>query len=110
MYAVVEIAGFQYKVSPDMLIKVPKLEGKDGDTIRLDNVLAISDENKTEIGKPYLDDVYVKAKIIAFGKYPKLLVYKYKKRKKYRRMKGHRQDYTEIMITDIGKQIPNPKS
>ncbi|MCD5383144.1 50S ribosomal protein L21 [candidate division WOR-3 bacterium] len=103
MNAIVKIAGFQYRVNKNLLLKVPKLDGKEGDIVRMPYVLTLSHGEETEVGKPYIDNAYVDVKIVGFGKYPKILVYKYKKRKKYRRMNGHRQDYTEIMVVEIGK-------
>ncbi|MEA3432644.1 MAG: 50S ribosomal protein L21 [candidate division WOR-3 bacterium] len=104
MNAVVEIAGFQYRISKNKVLNVPKLDAKEGDVVRIPTVLAISNGDTIKIGKPYVDNAYVDVKVLKFGKYPKILVYKYKKRKKYRRMKGHRQDYTQIEIVDIGKE------
>ncbi|MCK4256760.1 50S ribosomal protein L21 [candidate division WOR-3 bacterium] len=102
MNAVVEIAGFQYRVSKHKIFNVPKLDAKEGEVIRISTVLAVSNDNDVKVGNPFLDNAYVDAKVLKFGKDPKILVYKYKKRKKYRRMKGHRQDYTQIEIVDIG--------
>jgi large subunit ribosomal protein L21 len=100
--AVVEIAGFQYRISKNEVLNVPRLDAKEGEIVRIPTVLAVSDGDTVKIGKPYVANAYVDAKVLKFGKYPKILVYKYKKRKKYRRMKGHRQDYTQIEIVDIG--------
>ncbi len=102
MNAVVEIAGFQYRVSKHKIFNVPKLDAKEGEVIRISTVLAVSNDNDVKVGNPFLDNAYVDAKVLKFGKDPKILVYKYKKRKKYRRMKGHRQDYTQIEIVNIG--------
>ena len=102
MNAVVEIAGFQYRVSKHKIFNVPKLDAKEGEVIRISTVLAVSNDNDVKVGNPFLDNAYVDVKVLKFGKDPKILVYKYKKRKKYRRMKGHRQDYTQIEIVDIG--------
>jgi len=109
MNAVVEIAGFQYRISKNKVLNVPKLDAKEGDVVRIPTVLAISNGDTTKIGKPYVDNAYVDVKVLKFGKYPKILVYKYKKRKKYRRMKGHRQDYTQIEIVDIGTKKSRSK-
>jgi len=105
MNAVVEIAGFQYRVSKHKIFNVPKLDAKEGEVIRISTVLAVSNDNDVKVGNPFLDNVYVDIKVLKFGKDPKILVYKYKKRKKYRRMKGHRQDYTQIEIVDIGIEV-----
>ncbi|MCK4595701.1 50S ribosomal protein L21, partial [candidate division WOR-3 bacterium] len=109
MNAVVEIAGFQYRVSKHKIFNVPKLDAKEGEVIRISTVLAVSNDNDVKVGNPLLDNAYVDVKVLKFGKDPKILVYKYKKRKKYRRMKGHRQDYTQIEIVDIGIELKEKK-
>lgn len=102
MNAIVEIAGFQYRVSKNNVLNVPELDAKEGEVIRIPKVLAISDGDDVKIGSPFLLNAYVDIKVLKSGKAPKILVYKYKKRKKYRRIRGHRQGYTQIQIVDIG--------
>lgn len=101
MYAIVESGGLQFKVEKDSRIRIPKLDAEPGSEIRLDRVLALSDGDNFQVGSPYVKDVRVKAKLLVHAKHEKLVVYKYKRRKNYRRKRGHRQDYSELLITEI---------
>lgn len=107
MEAIVEIAGFQYKVQEGDTIKTQKLDGEIGNTKEFP-VLLLQKEDKTLIGDPYLKNVKCKAEIIGSGKSKKILVYKYKRRKRYRRLKGHRQLYTELSIISFSKETEKP--
>lgn len=100
--AIVEIAGFQYKVKEQDTIKVPKLKANEGDTVRFP-VLMLIEQGKNVIGTPYIKEMQCEAKVIGFDKGHKIIVYKYKSKKRYRRKKGHRQWYTEILINKITK-------
>jgi len=102
MFAVVEIAGQQLKVSPAEQVFVPRLDRKAGDTVKFDRVVLISDEKKVSIGAPYLKDASVTAKILGHVKDEKVIVFKKKRRKGYRVRRGHRQQYTQVEITKIG--------
>jgi large subunit ribosomal protein L21 len=104
MEAIVAISGFQYRVKENYIIKAPKIDGKEGDEIKLQNVLMLIDKNKVKIGNPYLENAYIDAKILGYGRYPKIIVYKYRRRTKYRRKGGHKQDYTKLLVTGIGKE------
>ncbi len=102
MYALIQTGGKQYKVSEGTILKVEKLVGEAGDRIVLDQVLMINDGNGTaQIGNPLLENARVTAKILEQGKNKKIIVYKYKKRKNYRRKQGHRQPYTRLLIEKI---------
>ena len=103
MFAIVDIAGFQEKVEKGDALRVPLLDAKEGDTVTFDQVLMTSTggDNLT-LGTPAVSGVVVSAKVIAHGKGDKIRVFKMKRRKRYRRVHGHRQDYTDIEITDIG--------
>ena len=103
MYAVIQTGGKQYKVSPGDEIKVEKIDAQPGDLITIDKVLMVSDEGKLNIGRPYLEDVVVKARILKHGKSKKIIVFKFKRRKNYKRKKGHRQLYSLIKIEEIEK-------
>jgi len=103
MYAVIQTGGKQYKVSPGDEIKVEKIDAQPGDLITIDKVLMVSDEGKLNIGRPYLEDVIVKARILKHGKSKKIIVFKFKRRKNYKRKKGHRQLYSLIKIEEIEK-------
>ena len=101
MFAVVEIAGQQYKVSKDDKILVPKLESEVGAKVKFDKVLLLGDEKQTKLGTPYLSGSSIEAKVLSHMKDDKVEVFKKKKRKGYRVHKGHRQQYTEIEITKV---------
>ena len=101
MYAVVKTGGKEYRVSKGDLIRVEKLEGKVGDQITLKDVLMVSKEGEVQFGTPQLTQVIIKGEIIQETKGRKVLTYKMKKRKNYRRFKGHRQIYTYLKVNDI---------
>jgi large subunit ribosomal protein L21 len=101
MYAVVEIAGNQYKVNPSDRLYVPKLDNEVGSSIKFDKVLLFADEKSIKVGSPTLSDMAVNATVLAHVKDEKVVVFKKKKRKGYRVKRGHRQQYTQIEITSI---------
>ena len=100
MYAVIKTGGKQYKVSEGDLIKVEKIEGTVGDAIELNEVLMVGGE-EVNIGTPLLPDAKVKARIVEQAKDKKVLVFKSKKRKNYRKIYGHRQPVTRLKIIGI---------
>ncbi len=104
MYAVVHSGGKQYKVQKGEILRVEKLPGEVGSKVSFDRVLMFSDGENVRIGQPVLDDVTVEGNIVEQGKYKKIIVFKYKKRKRYRKKQGHRQQYTAIRIENIGSQ------
>ena len=101
MYAVVKTGGKEYRVTQGDLIRVEKLEGNVGDQVELKDVLMVSKEGEARFGTPHLADVVIKGEIVQEGKGEKVLTYKMKRRKNYRRFKGHRQTYTYLKINDI---------
>ncbi len=101
MYAVVKAGGKEYKVSQGDIIQIEKIGGEIGDRVELKNVLMISLGEKIVVGKPYLENATVIGEIVRHAKGKKILIYKMKKRKNYRRLKGHRQNYTYLKINDI---------
>ncbi len=101
MYAIVASGGKQYKVRQDEILKVEKITGEVGSQVAFDSVLMCSDGDAVSIGKPILDNAVVKGHIVEQHKAKKILVFKYKKRKRYRRKQGHRQQYTAIKIDSI---------
>jgi large subunit ribosomal protein L21 len=101
MFAVVEIAGQQYKVAKADKIFVPLLESKVGSKVTFDKVLLVGDDKQTRLGTPYLSGASIEAKVLGHAKDEKVLVFKKKKRKGYKVLKGHRQQYTEIEITKV---------
>ncbi len=100
MYAVIKTGGKQYKVSAGDLLKVEKLDGAVGDTIELNEVLMVGGE-EVKIGTPLLPNAKVTAQIVEQGKDKKILVFKSKRRKNYRKKYGHRQPLTRLKITNI---------
>ena len=101
MYAVIKTGGKQYRVAPGEEVKVEKLPGEMGDTITFDKVLLTSDGENVQIGRPYLENTKVVGHLIHHGKNRKIVVFKYKKRKGYRRKRGHRQHFTLVKINSI---------
>jgi large subunit ribosomal protein L21 len=101
MYAVIETGGTQFTVEEGIQVKIPRIEGSVGDKITLEKVLLISDGNEPKVGTPYLENATVEAELTAQDKDDKVTVYKFKRRTKYRRTKGHRQPFTELKITKI---------
>jgi len=101
MYAVIATGGKQYKVTEGETLRVEKLDGEEGSTVKLDNVLMVADGDKVEVGTPNLDKASVTAKITAHGRGDKVEIIKFRRRKHSRRQMGHRQSYTEIEVTEI---------
>ena len=101
MYTLVEIKGKQYKAAEGSLLKVDKFDTETGKQVEFDSVLLVSDEKKVQVGQPYVKGVKVKAVVEEHGKDKKILVFKYKKRKNYRRTQGHRQQFTLLRVQEI---------
>jgi large subunit ribosomal protein L21 len=101
MYAVITTGGKQYKAAPGDILEVEKLEGAVGATVTLDKVLLISGEGKTKIGTPTVAKAKVTGEILAQDRHSKIIVFKKKRRKNYRRANGHRQSFTKLKITGI---------
>ncbi|MCI8396919.1 MAG: 50S ribosomal protein L21 [Clostridia bacterium] len=101
MYAIIEACGKQYKVSKGDVIFFEKLEAEEGKTVKFDKVILVSEEGKVEVGAPYVKGAKVEGKVVAHGKGKKIIVFKYKAKKNYRRKQGHRQPYTKVEITSI---------
>ncbi|MCD6352879.1 MAG: 50S ribosomal protein L21 [Proteobacteria bacterium] len=101
MYAVVKSGGKQYKVEEGDIINVESLEGEIGATIELDSVLLIADSEKIKIGQPLVPDAKVIGSIINHGKAKKIIIFKSKRRKGYRKKQGHRQTLTSLKINKI---------
>jgi large subunit ribosomal protein L21 len=102
MYAVVASGGKQYKVQEGEILEIEKIDGEVGAEVSFDNVLMFSDGEDTKIGQPNLDGVTVKGHIVAQAKRKKIIVFKYKRRKRFRRKQGHRQQFTAVKIDSIG--------
>ena len=101
IYAIVATGGKQLKVSPGQTVDVEKIEGEEGATIELDNVLFVADGENFTVGTPTVDGARIKATIVDQAKTRKVLVFKYKNKIRYRRKIGHRQNYTRLAIDEI---------
>ena len=101
MYVVVETSGKQYKVSAGEIIDVDKLPLEVGEKVELDKVLLVADGEEVRVGQPTIEGAKVLATVTDHVKGPKLIVFKYRPRERYRRKKGHRQAYTRLMIDEI---------
>jgi large subunit ribosomal protein L21 len=101
MYAVVKTGGKQYKVKEGDIIRIEKKAGEVGDTIELEEVLLIADSQETKIGQPLVTNAKVVGEIVHHGKAKKVIVFKAKRRKGYRKKQGHRQTFTSVKINEI---------
>jgi large subunit ribosomal protein L21 len=101
MYAVIETGGQQHRVTPGDVIKVQKITGGVSQEVSLEKVLMVSKDDTVHVGKPYVENAAVKAEIQGDEKSNKVIVYKQKPRKGYRKLNGHRQNYTVLKIKDI---------
>jgi len=100
MYAVIETGGKQLRVTEGNEVYVEKLNASEGDTVTFDDVLLVGGDSLT-VGNPYVKGAKVEAKVVKHGKQKKIIIFKYKPKKKYRRKQGHRQPYTKLEITKI---------
>lgn len=100
-YAIVATGGKQYRVSPGSLLDVEKLEGPVGGELRLEPVLAFRKDSAFQVGRPNLPGASVKAQIVAQHRGPKVISFKFKRRKGYHRKVGHRQELTRVKILEI---------
>lgn len=107
MYAVIEACGKQYKVTKGDVVFFEKLDVEEGKKVTFDKVVLLSDEGKVEVGAPYVKGIKVEGKVVAHGKGKKIIVFKYKAKKNYKRKQGHRQPYTKVEITAI--KLPSAK-
>jgi large subunit ribosomal protein L21 len=101
MYAIISTGGKQYKVAEGETVKVEKIAGSVGDSVSFDRVLLFSDEETVSVGQPTLEKAAVTGHIVEQGKAKKVIVFKFKKRKRYRKKTGHRQQYTALQIDKI---------
>ena len=101
MYAIIESCGKQYKVAEGEVVFFEKLDAEEGKKVTFDKVVLVSEDGKVQVGAPYVKGVKVEGKVVAHGKAKKILVYKMKPKKNYRRMQGHGQPYTKVEITSI---------
>ncbi len=103
MYAVVKVQGFQYRVKEGDRLEVPRGPWEVGDSVELDGVLMLSGGDEVSVGTPTVPGAKVVANVVRHFRGPKVLIGKYKKRKDYRRLKGYRDDLTELEVVGIRK-------
>jgi large subunit ribosomal protein L21 len=101
VYAVVETGGKQYRVQEGDVLRVERLEGEVGQEIVLDRVLLVGGEDSVKFGTPLVSGAAVKIEVLSQERADKVLVFKFKSKKNYRRMRGHRQYYTEVRVREI---------
>ena len=101
MYAVFQLSGFQFNAEEGAVIKVPLQKTEKGKKIKLEEVLMIKGDDKVLVGTPLVEGAKIEAEVLGHGKYDKIIIYKYKRRTKYRKTQGHRQDFSEIKINKI---------
>ncbi len=102
-YAVIRSGGKQFRVTPGEVVRVPSISGKKaGDSVEFADVLVSGDGNDVQIGVPLLDGARVKGTVVSQGRAPKVIVFKFKRRKQYKRKQGHRQGFTSVKIDSIG--------
>ncbi len=101
MYAVFQMSGFQFSGEEGKVVRVPRQDLEKGNTLDISEVLMVKSKDNVMVGTPFVEGATVKAEVLGSGKDDKVRVYKYKRRTKYRKTIGHRQDYTEIKINKI---------
>ena len=101
MYAIIETGGKQYKVQEGDVVFIEKLVAEEGSEVSFDKVLAVSNEGSLNCGSPLVKDASVSAKVLNHGKEKKVIIFKYKPKKGYRKKQGHRQPYTKVQIEKI---------
>lgn len=101
MRAIIETDGAQIPVEVNTHCRIPRIDAEVGKQIDFDKVLFVSGDDKPLIGKPYLEGASVKAEVVSHGRFDKVTVFKFKRRVKYRKTTGHKQQYTEILVKEI---------
>jgi len=101
MFAVIKTGGKQYRVAPGDVLRVETLDGDKGSNVEFSDVLLVDNDGDVKVGAPTVDGAKVTAEIVSHGRGKKVLVFKHKRRKSYRKLNGHRQNYTELKIKDI---------
>ena len=111
-YAVIVTGGKQYTVHPGDTLKVEKLPVAEDELLELDRVLLVAKDGNVKVGHPLVEGALVKAQVVGQGKAPKILVFKFKNKIRYKRKRGHRQLYTELKVTEIvdGQSAPAPQA
>jgi len=101
MYAIFQSGGRQYRAEPGAVVKLEKLPGEVGGEVSLAEVMLVADEDQVRVGQPVLDEVSIRGRIVEQGRHRKIVIFKHKRRKDYRKKQGHRQYYTAVLIQGI---------
>jgi large subunit ribosomal protein L21 len=101
MYAIIRTGGKQFRAEPGKTLRVPSLDVEQGQTVTFDEVLLGANDNDVKVGAPLVSGAAVTAEVVQHGKGEKIIIFKHKRRKNYRRKQGHRQKYTEVRIGEI---------
>jgi len=104
MYAVIESGGKQYRVAAGDIIKIEKLAAEPGTDVSFDKVLLLADGENIKVGAPYLEGVTINGKVLNQARHKKVNILKFKRRKHHMKQMGHRQDYTEVKISEFGEK------
>ena len=110
MYAVIETGGKQYRVQEGDIITVEKLNVEAGEKVVFDKVLVLAGEGDLKVGAPYVEGAAVAGEVVENGKGKKVIIYKYKAKKDYRKKQGHRQPYTMVKIESLGGEAPKAEA
>lgn len=101
MYAVINSGGKQYRVQPGETVRVDKLDAEVGQNVKFEEVLAVQTDKEFKVGTPTVAGASVKATVLDHGRADKIIVFKFKRKKQYKKTTGHRQDYTAVKISEI---------
>ena len=101
MYAIIRVGGHQYRAEPGKTIRLQSMDAQPGDTVTLGEVLLGADGDNIKVGAPMLDGASVSAEVVRHGRGEKIIIFKHKRRKNYRRKQGHRQGFTEVRVNEI---------
>jgi large subunit ribosomal protein L21 len=103
MYAIFQSGGKQYEAKPGTVVKVEKIPGEVGDQVVMDQVLLMAEGDQIQVGQPTLQETVIQGRIVEQDRHKKIIVFKHKRRKDYRKKQGHRQFYTAVLIESISK-------
>lgn len=101
MYAIIETGGKQYRAEEGKIVRVEKLPAEKGEAVKFEKVLMCVNDQETQVGKPYLESCKIEGKVVGVGRGRKIIVFKFKPKKNYKRKQGHRQPYTDVLISSI---------
>ncbi len=101
MYSIIETGGFQYKVTLGETIRIPSTEAEVGSELELKSILLVANGTEIKVGTPVVEEASVKAEVLSHGNGDKVIIFKKKRRQGYQKKQGHRQGYTELLITEI---------